>query len=144
VPSFGVFDRAEVGGMAEANIERNGLADRIKFYSGNFFEEIQSGFDVIVMKHIIHDWSDERCIVILKNCRKVLKVGDRLIVVDHLVDNSDENYSSVLALDHSMAMQVGGKERTLEEFRGLFDLTGFEIVEIRRALYERVIETRVI
>jgi 2-polyprenyl-3-methyl-5-hydroxy-6-metoxy-1,4-benzoquinol methylase len=142
--SFGVFDRPEVNGLAQANFERFGVTERVKFYGGNFFEEIQGGFDVIVMKNIIHDWNDEKCLIILKNCRKVLKEGDQLFVIDNLVDPNSEFYSTILALDHVMLMKFGGKERTTHEFKKLFDATGFEIIGIKPALFHVVIETKAI
>jgi precorrin-6B methylase 2 len=142
--SFGVFDRPEVCSIAQANIEKNQLGERVKFFGGSFFEEVPSGFNCIVMKHIIHDWSDENSRLILKNCRKALKEGDKLFIVEHLVDENSEYYLNTLALDHLMLMCVHGKERRLEEFKELLDFSGFQVVTVRPALFEVAIECKAI
>ena len=57
---------------AKANIEAAGLADRCRVEAGNFFEAVPPGADAYLMRHIIHDWDDEKSITILKNCRKAM------------------------------------------------------------------------
>ena len=50
-----VFDRAEIKGLCEHLIAQNQVQDRVQFIEGNFFEEVPSGYDCIVLKHILHD-----------------------------------------------------------------------------------------
>ena len=73
---FSVFDKPEVAPIAENAISKHEMTGKVKFLGGNFFENVPQGFDCIVMKHIVHDWSDEDSLVILKNCRKVLNEGN--------------------------------------------------------------------
>ena len=67
-------------------IEANGLNERIEVLSGSFLENVPSGYDTIVMKHIIHDWPDDACLTILKNCRESLQAGNKLFIVDAVIE----------------------------------------------------------
>lgn len=140
----GILDRHEVEPIANKNINDNGLSEKALFHSGNFFESITEGYDCIVMKHIIHDWNDEKASVILKNCRKVLKEGNKLFIVDQIIDKNSESYPTNLAMDHLMLIALGAKERTAQEFEKLLSESGFSLVSVKRVGFEAVIEAVVI
>jgi hypothetical protein len=65
-----VFDVA--AGLAETpgHLERAGLADRCDVVAGDFYRAVPEGGDGYVIKSVLHDWDDERCTTILRNCRK--------------------------------------------------------------------------
>jgi len=86
-------------------------------------------FGVKYMQWILHDWSDEHCIKILKNCRKAIpeKTG-KVIIVDHVLrPEGNELFTDVgIAFDMMLlAHNAGGKERTEENWKWLFKETGF-------------------
>ncbi len=113
-----LFDRPEV--VAGVPADRfDHYAGRIDFEGGSFFERVPDGCDAYVLKHIIHDWSDEHCRTILRLIREKLPADGRLLVCEMLV--SDEpGPTAAKMLDFQMLMMtVGGKERTEEEFRNL-------------------------
>ncbi len=84
------------------------------------------------MKYIIHDWYDPECVKILSHCRKGIRSGGRLLVVDQVVPGRNEpGFSKITDLE--MLTLPGGMERTEEEFRELFAASGFRL--------ERVIPT---
>ena len=141
---FSVFDRPEIGPIAENSISKHEMAENVNFIEGNFFEQLPQGFDCIVMKHIVHDWSDDQSLVILKNCRKVLNEGNKLFIIDNLVDKSKETYLNNLTFDVLMLLAVGGKERNLEQFKDLCNNSGFEITSIKMVDYEALIEIKAI
>jgi len=81
------------------------------------------------MQWILHDWSDEHCVKILKNCRKAIpeKTG-KVIIVDHVLrPEGNEAFTDVgIAFDMMLlAHNAGGKERTEENWKWLFKETGF-------------------
>ena len=141
---FAVFDRPEVLPIAENNLRLHEMTERVKFYPGNFFENIQEGFDCILMKHIIHDWNDEKSSVILRNCRNALNTGNKMFIIEQIVDPHKDTYVSNLAADLLMRLTVGGQERSLEQFREIFSKSGFEIVAVKNVLFEYLIELRAI
>ena len=77
-----VFDLPHCAEGARKNLAVSGVADRCEFIAGSFFDSVPAGADAIIMKSIIHDWNDERCVRILQNCHRALKLGTRLMVVD--------------------------------------------------------------
>ena len=61
------FDLPEVAPIFEEYVEANGLSSRVRFQQGNFFNDPLPHVDVILMGHILHDWSlDEKKILIRK------------------------------------------------------------------------------
>jgi len=125
-----VFDLQHCAEAAVKNASEAGVADRFDFIAGSFFDSLPAGADAILMKSVIHDWSDERCIRILRNCRHVLRCGARLIVVDRVVPDKLEptvDNLSVVMSDLNMLGGIGGCERTETEFRDLLAMGGFHM-----------------
>ena len=72
------------------------------------------------MKHIIHDWDDERSATILKNIREAMRPGAKVLVAESVVPVGDAPHYSKL-LDLEMLASPGGVERTSEEYAALFE-----------------------
>ena len=85
--------------------------------------------DVYLLKDILHDWDDERSTQILGVCRRGINRGGRLMIVERVAPSRigpepAHLYSAIT--DLHMMVQLGGRERTLEDFDALFKATGFE------------------
>ncbi|MBA0879038.1 hypothetical protein Goshw_006473 [Gossypium schwendimanii] len=104
----------------------------IEHVAGDMFENVPQG-DAIFLKLVLHDWSDEKCLRLLKNCYKAIPNNGRVIVVDSVVPVMAESTPSAKAtflLDMLMMTQhPGGKERTKEEFVALATEAGFNSVK---------------
>jgi hypothetical protein len=124
-----LFDLPGVIERARPNIAAAGLTDRCQCVAGNFFEKVAPGADVYLMRHIIHDWDDERCGQILKNIHAVLPAGGRVLVVECVLEPGNEPSFGKM-LDLTMLALPGGKERTAEEYRALFAANGFRLARI--------------
>ena len=70
-----LYDLPGVTERATANLQAAGLADRCKVIGGSFFESVPEGADAYLMRHIIHDWDDEKATTILRNVHK--SMGER-------------------------------------------------------------------
>lgn len=73
-----VFDQAHAVERARAQIAAAGLAERCTAVAGDFFTEVPGGGDAYLLKHVIHDWDDERAGVILRNCRRAMRDDAKL------------------------------------------------------------------
>jgi hypothetical protein len=124
-----LMDLEHVIGGARPKIEAQGLADRVTTTTGDFFKAVPSGGDAYVMKHIIHDWDDEKAALILSNIRNVLPKDGRVILIEAVVRGGQEGAMSKV-MDLEMLVMPGGRERTEEEFRALFDRAGFNLTRI--------------
>ncbi|GAB4855050.1 hypothetical protein Ancab_039743 [Ancistrocladus abbreviatus] len=110
----------------------------VKHVSGDMFESVPTG-DAIWMKGILHDWSDDHCIKLLKNCYKALPSGGKVIVVTSIVAEELETSTCakyISLMDITLMIQlVGGKERTLKEFQALANAAGFTNIKIMCNVY---------
>ena len=123
-----LFDLPEVINRARQNITSTGLNDRCQLDTGNFFESVSKGGDAYIMRHIIHDWSDADAVTILSNCRKAMKPGGKVLVVEAVIQEGNEP-SPFKLLDLTMLM-VGGKERTKKQFDSIFSQAGLKVNRI--------------
>ena len=112
-------------------INAAGVGDRCRVESGDFFRAVPAGGDAYIMKHIIHDWDDERALVILRNIRQRLegRPQGRLILLDAVVP-TDNSPNLGKLIDLEMMLMPGGRERTEPEFASLLDRAGFALTRI--------------
>jgi hypothetical protein len=125
-----LLDLPEVIEGADATLRPAGQLDRIEKVAGNFLESVPGDGDIYTMKHIIHDWDDARCITLLRNCRKAMKPGGRVLVVEHVVTDQPESVMAKLLDLEMLVMTPGGRERTEQEFRELLQKAGLELGRI--------------
>jgi len=92
---------------------------------------VPAGADAYMMMHIIHDWPDDKAATILKNCRKGVNPGGKLLVVDAVVAGPNEP-DPAKALDLEMLVLPSGKERTEKEFAALFASAGWRLTRVVR------------
>lgn len=107
--------------------------DGVEHVEGNMFEAIPKA-DAVFLKWVLHDWGDEDCVKILKNCRKAIASSDqkpgKLIIVDLVLRDQEgsgdpfEDFGVSFDLV-MMARQSGGKERTEAEWKVLLEQGGF-------------------
>jgi len=124
-----LFDLPHVVERAQPHIEQSGLSNRCHLVGGSFFESVPEGADAYFMRHIIHDWDDEKSLTILRNCHTAMPENSKLLVVDSVIPAGNEPFAGKF-LDLVMLLIPGGKERTAEEFRSLFEQAGFELIRI--------------
>lgn len=124
-----LFDLPHVVQHAAANIEAAGLSQRCEVVGGSFFDSVPAGADAYMMRHIIHDWDDEKSLTILRNCHAAMSDDAKLLVVESVIPPGNEPFGGKF-LDLVMLLIPGGKERTEEEYRVLFEQAGFELTRI--------------
>jgi hypothetical protein len=123
-----VFDAPSVVAGAGEPIRAAGMANRCTAVGGNFFEAVPGG-DLIVMKHIIHDWNDAKATQILKACRAALPPTGTLALVEMVVPPGFvPHFANVLDLE--MMVLCDGKERNEGEFRELLAGAGFKLTRV--------------
>ncbi len=94
--------------------------------AGSFFES-PTGADCNMMKHIVHDWDDEKSIQILKHVRKKIPKHGKLLLFEAVVsDTNVSDFSKFLDLE-MLVVTEGGKERTQDEFAKLLAKAKFKL-----------------
>ena len=79
-----------------------------------------------MLSHIIHDWTEEQCLAILGNCRRAMKPGSRLLIIEMVLPPGNTPHPGKL-LDMMMLVGPGGQERTEEEYGALLDKARFRL-----------------
>ena len=124
-----LFDLPHVANRAKERLETAGLLDRCEVVGGNFFESVPGGADAYMMRHIIHDWDDDKSLTILRNCHTAMSPESKLLIVESVIPPGNEPFGGKL-LDLVMLLIPGGRERTEDEYRTLLDQAGFELSRI--------------
>jgi hypothetical protein len=124
-----LFDLPGVVQRAKEKIEAAGIGDRCHVIGGNFMEAVPTGADAYIMRHVIHDWDDEKATKILNNIHQAIGKGGKLLIGEYV--NPPGNTPSVArGSDLVMLVIAGGQERTEAEFRALYEHAGFCLTRI--------------
>ena len=121
-----LYDQPQVVDGAAARGFFQGLEGRIETAGGDFFDSVPAGADAYMMKYIIHDWDDDRCVRILGLCREAMAPGGRVLVVENVIEPGNRPSWGKL-LDVNMLALLTGKERTKAEFRDLLGRAGLQL-----------------
>ena len=124
-----LFDQPSVIEQAKKDGLLTPFADRCEMAAGSFFEAVPAGVGAYIMKHIIHDWDDERSRQILSNCRRAMNPNGKLLVVDRVIGPPNAPDPKKF-FDVAMMLMPGGRERTEEEWKALFAASGFRVTRI--------------
>lgn len=120
-----ILDLSQAEKAAVENIEKNRLADRLKFKEASFFDELNVNADVYVLSRILHDWKDVECHAILENIAKEMDEDSRLIVIEDIIkEPTEQNALKGYMCDIQMWVFCNGRERTMEEFEDMFSKSG--------------------
>jgi hypothetical protein len=124
-----VFDLPEVVNTITANSTpvKEGLP--ISYVPGDFFREVPAEGDIYLLKSVLHNWDEDSCITILQNCRKAMPIHARLLLIERIIPDDNENSEATL-FDINMLVMTGGQERTREEYKQLLDAAGFNLLQI--------------
>lgn len=127
-----LFDLPDTIREAKKAVAASGLSNRCKCVAGDFFNEVPTGYDAYVLAHVLHDWTDEQALPILRNCRRAIIDGGRLLIVEAVLPPGDTPHHGKM-MDLLMLTVTGGLERTAEQFEALLADANFRL--------ERVIST---
>ena len=131
-----VFDRPQAADGAKREGRRGRASPRAARWSaGDFFEAVPEGADAYLLKHVIHDWNDEQA------TRDPAQLPPRdeaerakLLIAEGVyparIDTSLASRGAA-ANDVNMLVVAGGRQRSEEEFRSLYDGRGLHADEDR-------------
>jgi hypothetical protein len=129
-----VFDVPEVAEATGEQLRRGSLRDRCRAIGGDFFASLPEGYDLHILKWILHDWNDESCRRLLTACRAALPPDGRLLVVEQLLP---ETVPTTGTLDPAIAMDLvmlvnfaDACERQLGEYEQLLNGGGFTLRDV--------------
>ena len=127
-----VYDQPAVVAGAAKRMSAAGLGDRCEAIGGDMFREVPAA-DAHMASLVLHDWDDDRCVTILRNCHRACAPGGRFLIVEMVMPGPNEP-SFAKMLDMQMLVMAGGRERTEPEYAALLDRAGYKL--------KRVVPTR--
>ncbi|SPF53821.1 O-demethylpuromycin-O-methyltransferase [Candidatus Sulfopaludibacter sp. SbA4] len=124
-----LFDSSEV--IDEACVLYGEIpSQRYQVVGGNFFESVPVAADAILLKRVLHDWDDQQCIRILRNCARAMRPQDTLVVFDAVLEHEGDPGGKKIS-DVLLLTVLRGRERTLDDFQRIFAEAGLSLVSAR-------------
>jgi SAM-dependent methyltransferase len=129
-----LVDRMESIEAARQRLSSGSFAERIQLIAADLTHEAPAGADILVLKHVLHGYTDEASTQILRNCRAVLPPGGRVLIVEFVlpdvIDHPDRDLEKRLMSDLNMLAVTQGKERSALEWRKLLEQAGLRCEKI--------------
>jgi precorrin-6B methylase 2 len=120
------FDLPEVGPIFEEYVEEHGVASRVRFVPGSFFERPLPRSDVILMGHILHDWGIEDKLMLIRKAWEALPEGGAFIVYESIIDDDRSRNAFGLMMSLNMLIETrAGFDYTGADCEGWMKETGF-------------------
>jgi hypothetical protein len=129
-----LFDQHHVVDPEKKLAGESDSKERFKIVSGNFFNDIPAGADAYLMKNILHAFSDEDCLRLLRKIHAVMAPNGKLIIFETVTAPDNEPSFGKLVDLLMMTGTEGGKERTRQEFSDLFNRSGFQLSKLIRTI----------
>ncbi|GAA3368886.1 methyltransferase [Streptomyces sannanensis] len=120
-----VFDLPAVEPAYEDHIGGLGLKDKIAFHGGDFFADPVPEADVVIIGHVLEDWSPERRKQLIKSAFDALKPGGSLLVYDPMLDDELSPLNNLLTSLTMLVVTHGGSEYRVDDCRSWMKEAGF-------------------
>jgi hypothetical protein len=121
------FDLPEVGPVFEDYAAANGVADRVTFNGGSFFNDPIPKADVVMFGHILHDWSLDEKRILIRKAYEAVPEGGAVIIYDSIIDDDRRKNAFGLLMSLNMLIEtLAGFDYTGADCRGWLDEAGFK------------------
>lgn len=127
-------DQPQVIARAQARLSVTDIATRCTFIASEFFSSVPEGGDLYILKGILHDWDDAHASQILETCRRAMRAGSRLLVVEQVVMKDGIVDPFTCFMDLHMLVIHGARERTDEDYATLLTAAGFRVSRVVPAM----------
>jgi hypothetical protein len=133
-PGGVLFDLPKVVAGAGALLRSQGIEERCRVESGDFYEAVPDGGDAYILSRVLHAFDDERCGRILDTIHAAMPRTGKLLVMESLLQpGNDPSTAKTKLMDVNMLVFApGGRDRTLEEYNHLFGQAGFQLNRVIR------------
>ena len=122
----GGFDLPPVKPVFDSYVQGHGLADRLRFYAGDFFRDPLPGADVLVMGRVLHNWDIAQKKMLLRKAHDALPAGGALVVYERMIDDERRrNAMGLLSSLNMLVMTAGGFDYTSADCIGWMQESGF-------------------
>jgi hypothetical protein len=124
-----LFDAPHGTAEAPAMLEAAGVAARCTIENGSYFEGVPARGDAYLLKHTLHDFTEEQCLGVLKNIRDAINKDGTLFVIEYVLPGKNERHIGN-TIDLWLMLLLGAKERTRAQYADLLANAGFELTRV--------------
>ena len=125
------FDLPEVAPIFEEYVAAVGVADRVRFQPGSFFDHDLPKVDVVMMGHILHDWDLPTKKMLIRKALDAVPAGGALIVYESIIDNDRSKNAFGLMMSLNMLIETpGGFDYTGADCEGWMREVGFSSTRV--------------
>lgn len=131
-----VLDLAPVCQIASKKIEAAGYEDSIAVTPGDFLADpaLPAGHDVVLLSMIMHDWTPEQDLAILRKCHAALPPGGRIVISELLVNDEQTGPPAAALMSLNMLVETMGRNYRAAEYEEWLYATGF--VDVQTVTFE--------
>lgn len=127
-----LYDKPNVVGAVEGRFAEAGLSERAELVGGDFHGGVPTGADCYVVKHVLHNWDDDRARGLLKHCAEAVSPKGKVLVVEGIALPGNIRDGTKLMDLEMLVLTGGGRERSKPEFRRLFADVGLRMESVIR------------
>jgi hypothetical protein len=127
-----LFDLPHAIDRAIGHLKAAGVAERCELVSGSFLESVPAGGDLYLLAQILNNWRDDEARLVLQNCRNVMKLNARMLVLEavHSPGVSAAPWRTLVSV--GVMAQRGGRTRNVAQHHALFGSAGLKIRKIHQ------------
>jgi SAM-dependent methyltransferase len=115
---------------ARRRLRAAGLARRCRVIAGDFARSVPSGGDLYILAFVLHNWDDRAAVRILRNCRRAMTPGGRVLVIEGIVPQGPRPSPAKVRDLEMLVFAPGGRERTRREYRALLEAAGLRLSRV--------------
>ena len=120
------FDLPPVEPIALETIQKFKLSDRVKT-QGGFFADPFPKADIVTMGNILHDWDEEKKIMLMKKAYEALPVDGAFVAIEGIIDDERKQNAFGMMMSLNMLIETGtGFDYTFADFNKWAKIVGFK------------------
>jgi len=120
-------DLPPVEPIAMETIQKFHLTDRVKAQSGDFFTASFPKADIVTMGNILHDWDEEKKIMLMKKAYEALPAGGAFVAIEGIIDDERKQNAFGMMMSLNMLIETGtGFDYTFADFNKWAKIAGFK------------------
>ncbi|WP_157219050.1 methyltransferase [Flavisphingomonas formosensis] len=122
-----VFDLPSTVAEGERMWQGTPEAARLSAMGGDFFQSVPAGGDLYLLKFILHDWTDQQSIAILRNIRAAMKPDGTVAIIEMVLPDDPATRHPGRFMDLNMLVMTGGRERSAKDYAALLHEAGLTL-----------------
>ena len=120
-------DLPPVEPIALETIQKFQLTERVKTQIGDFFSDTFPPSDIVTMGNILHDWDEEKKIMLMKKAFEALPDGGAFVAIESIIDDERKQNAFGMMMSLNMLIETGtGFDYTFADFNKWAQIVGFK------------------